>query len=67
VRIQLAIGRLPGLNLIELPTLGVGTTDFDLPVTMKESLYQAGYRIADRWLSDNKLTTPPGAAGGRKR
>jgi NTE family protein len=61
VRLQLAAGKLPGLNIIELPTLGVGTTDFDLSGKMKNELYKAGYRESDNWLLNNKLTAPPAA------
>jgi NTE family protein len=59
VRLQLATGRLPGLNIIELPTLGVETTDFGLSDTMKNQLYEAGKEKAENWLLTHTLSVPP--------
>jgi NTE family protein len=64
VALQLQLGQVPGLNLIELPTLGVRTTDFDIKQDKKEELYQAGYNRTLAWLATNPLTLPAGAALG---
>lgn len=44
--IPLQIGHLKGLRVIDLPTLGVRTTDFNLEEKKKDQLYQMGYFAA---------------------
>jgi NTE family protein len=44
--IPLQIGHLNGLRVIDLPTLGVRTTDFNLEEKKKDELYQVGHLAA---------------------
>jgi NTE family protein len=50
VSIQLQVAGIPDLNVIELPTLGVQTTDFDMSQAQKASLYEAGHDRTLAWL-----------------
>jgi len=52
---QLQIDHIPDLHIIDVPTLGVRTTDFDISKKMKDDLYEAGYRTAQAFLA----TTSP--------
>jgi len=44
--IPLQIGHVGGLHVIDLPTLGVRTTDFNLEEKRKDDLYQVGHLAA---------------------
>lgn len=48
----------PNIIPVNLPTLGIGTTDFDLTDTDKENLYQWGYERARGSLLDSFPPTP---------
>ena len=56
--IPLQIAKVQGLNVIELPTLGVQTTDFDITGQQKNYLYVAGKNRAEAWLATNTLAAP---------
>jgi NTE family protein len=55
VEIQLRLAALDRLDVIELPTLGIRTTDFGISRDAKERLYQAGYNQTMGWLAAHKL------------
>lgn len=46
------------INEIDLPTLGVATTDFDISEEKKEELYEAGYLNADSFFATEELKLP---------
>jgi NTE family protein len=58
VEIQVELADLKGLNVIDLPTLGISTTDFNIDNKTKERLYKAGLNAALAWLKTNTLSTP---------
>lgn len=47
----LALREENAVRTVEIPTLGVQTTDFDLTREQAQALYEAGYRAADRFFS----------------
>jgi NTE family protein len=61
--IPLQIGHVDGLRVIDLPTLSVRTTDFNLEEKKKDQLYQEGYRTA---LAELAEIIPGFANGGAK-
>jgi NTE family protein len=55
--IPLQITHVPNLHVIDLPTLGVHTTDFDISNEIKNRLYESGYQTARAYLATSELTT----------
>ena len=55
VEIQLRLAALDRLNIIELPTLGIRTTDFAIGQEEREQLYQAGYNQTVGWFATHSL------------
>lgn len=49
---RLALERADNVRTVDIPTLGVGTTQFDLSHEQKEALYQAGREAARKFLKD---------------
>lgn len=47
---RLALERADNVRTVDIPTLGVGTTQFDLSGEQKEALYQAGREAARKFL-----------------
>jgi hypothetical protein len=45
------IANIQDLYIINLPTLGVKTTDFEISVDKKEQLYKAGYDRTQAYFS----------------
>jgi NTE family protein len=48
--------RLPNLYMVDLPTLGIQTTHFDINDTEKDQLYQIGYKTAQAYFATTQLT-----------
>lgn len=46
---------VPNLHLIDLPTLGISTTHFDITDTEKDNLYHSGYMQARAYLATHQL------------
>ena len=49
---RLALERADNVRTVDIPTLRVGTTQFDLSREQKEALYQAGREAAGQFLED---------------
>lgn len=46
------------VNVIDAPTLGIRTTDFDITEEQKDALYEAAYLNADNFFNTNALQPP---------
>jgi NTE family protein len=56
--VELQIAHVAGLYVIDLPTLGVQTTDFDISDAQKDQLFAAGYSTALAYLATTPLVPP---------
>jgi NTE family protein len=53
--ISLQINHLNDLHIVELPTLGVHTTDFNISTEVKEQLYNSGYHTMKAALATSEI------------
>jgi NTE family protein len=54
---QLQVEHVPDLYVVDLPTLEVRTTDFDVSRVKKDELYEAGYRTAKAFFATTDFTS----------
>lgn len=65
--IPLQITHVQNLHVIDLPTLGVHTTDFDISNEMKNRLYDSGYQTARAYLATSEVVTSAKLSPKRSR